>query len=79
MGMQIMSGIQYLDTDRSIIGQIDMGEGQDPLAFSIDISMEKTLFMAGFNKDIWRNWTLSGFLGMKGTRKQGTLMFGYRW
>lgn len=35
--------------------------------------------LAGFNKDIGRNWTLSGFRGMNGTRKQGTLMFGYRW
>jgi hypothetical protein len=41
--------------------------------------MEETLFMAGFNKDIGRNWTLTGFLGLNGSREQGTLMFGYRW
>jgi len=79
MGMQIMSGIQYLDTDRTIAGQIDLGEGKDPLVFTVDLRIEETLFMAGFNKDIGRNWNLSGFLGLNGTRKQGTLMFGYRW
>ena len=79
MGMQILSGIQYLDTDRTIMGQIELGEGRDPLAFSVDVGIEETLFMAGINKDIGRNWSLSAFLGLNGTRKQGTVMFGYRW
>ena len=79
MGMQILSGIQYLDTDRTIMGQIELGEGKDPLAFSVDVGIEETLFMAGINKDIGRNWSLSAFLGLNGTRKQGTVMFGYRW
>jgi hypothetical protein len=79
MGLQIMSGIQYLDTDRTIMGQIDLGEDRGPLNFSLDVEMEETLFMAGFNKDIGRNWTLTGFLGLNGSREQGTLMFGYRW
>jgi len=79
MGLQIMSGIQYLDTDRTIMGQLDLGEGQGTLDFSVDLVIEETLFMAGFNKDIGRNWTLTGFAGINGTRKQGTLMFGYRW
>jgi len=79
MGMQIMTGIQYLDTDTTIAGQLDIGEGRDPLDFSLDVGIEEVLFMAGVNKDIGRNWTLSGFLGLNGTRTQGTLIFGYRW
>jgi len=79
MGMQILSGIQYLDTSRTILGQIDLGEGKDPLAFSVDVGIEETLFMAGINKDIGRNWNFSAFLGLNGTRTQGTVMFGYRW
>jgi hypothetical protein len=79
IGMQVLSGIQYLDTDRTLTGLIDLGEGQDPLEFSLDLRIEQTLFMAGINKDIGRNWNLSAFLGLNGTRKQGTVMFGYRW
>ena len=79
MGMQILTGVQYLDTDRSIMGQLDLGEGRDPVPFSLDVSMEETLFMMGVNKDIGRNWTLSAFFGINGTKNQGTLMFGYRW
>ena len=79
MGMQIMTGIQYLDTDTTIAGQLDLGEGKDPLDFSLDVGIEEVVFMAGVNKDIGRNWTLSGFLGFNETRTQGTLMFGYRW
>ena len=79
MGMQILSGIQYLDTDRTIVGQIDLGEGKDPLEFSLDVGIEETRFMFGVNKDIGRNWSLSVFLGLNGTRTQGTAMFGYRW
>jgi len=79
MGMQILSGIQYLDTDRTIVGQLDLGEGKDPLDFSIDLGIEETMFMFGVNKDIGRNWSLSAFIGLNGTRSQGTAMFGYRW
>ena len=79
MGMQIMTGIQYLDTDTTIVGQLDLGEGKDPLDFSLDVGIEEVVFMVGVNKDIGRNWTLSGFLGFNETRTQGTLMFGYRW
>jgi hypothetical protein len=57
MGMQILTGIQYLDTYRTIVGQIDLGEGKDPLAFSIDVGIEETMFMAGINKDIGRTGT----------------------
>lgn len=79
MGMQILTGIQYLDTDRTIIGQLDLGEGKDPVDFSIDVGIEETMFMFGVNKDIGRNWSLSAFIGFNGTRSQGTAMFGYRW
>ncbi|MDX2418488.1 MAG: hypothetical protein QNK19_13585 [Xanthomonadales bacterium] len=79
MGMQIMTGIQYLDTDTTIVGQLDLGEGKDPLDFSLGLEIEEVVFMVGVNKDIGRNWTLSGFLGFNETRTQGTLMFGYRW
>ena len=79
MGMQILTGIQYLDTDRTISGQIDLGEGRDTLDFSLDVGIEETMFMAGVNKDIGRNWNLSAFLGLNGTRVQGTALFGYRW
>jgi hypothetical protein len=50
-----------------------------PLDFSIDVDIEETIFMAGINKDIGRNWNLSAFIGLNGTRKQGTMLFGYRW
>ena len=79
MGMQILTGIQYLDTDRTIVGQLDLGEGKDPIDFSIDVGIEETMFMFGVNKDIGRNWSLSAFIGLNGTRSQGTAMFGYRW
>ncbi len=79
MGMQILTGVQYLDTDRTIMGQLDLGEGRDPVSFALDVSMEETLFMMGVNKDIGRNWTFSAFFGLNGTKNQGTLLFGYRW
>jgi hypothetical protein len=79
IGMQILTGVQYLDTDNILSGQIDLGEGKDPLEFSLDVGIEETLFMAGINKDIGRNWNMSAFVGLNGTRKQGTMMFGYRW
>lgn len=79
LGMQILTGFQFLDTDRILSGQIDLGEGRDPLDFSLDLGIEETTFMFGFNKDIGRNWALSAFLGLNGTRTQLTAMFGYRW
>jgi len=79
MGMQILMGMQFLDTDRILSGQIDLGEGKDPLDFSLDLGIEETTFMFGVNKDIGRNWALSAFLGLNGTRTQLTAMFGYRW
>ena len=42
------------------------------------MDIEETIFLSGINKDIGRNWTLTGLAGMNGTRKQGTLQFGYR-
>ena len=79
LGMQILTGFQYLDTDRIMTGQIDLGEGKDPLDFSLELGIEETTFMFGVNKDIGRNWALSAFLGLNGTRTQLTAMFGYRW
>lgn len=79
IGMQILMGMQYLDTDRIMVGEIDLGEGRDPLNFSLDVGIEETTFMFGVNKDIGRNWALSAFLGLNGTRSQLTAMFGYRW
>jgi hypothetical protein len=79
IGMQVLMGIQYLDTDRTLVGEIDLGESRDPLNFALDIGIEETMFMFGVNKDIGRNWALSAFLGLNGTRTQLTAMFGYRW
>lgn len=79
IGLQVLAGAQYLETDRVMHGRIDLGPGQDPLEFSLGIEMEEVLFMAGFNKFIGRDWQMTGFLGANGTRKQATLMFGYRW
>jgi hypothetical protein len=42
------------------------------------MDIEETIFLIGINKDIGRNWTLTGLAGMNGTRKQGALQFGYR-
>ena len=79
MGMQILTGVQYLNTDRTITGFLDLGEDRAPLDFSIDVKLEQTLFMIGVNKDIGRNWQLSAFLGLNGTRSQASAIFGYRW
>jgi len=79
LGMQILTGFQYLDTDRIMTGQIDLGEDKAPLDFSLELGIEETTFMFGVNKDIGRNWALSAFLGLNGTRTQFTAMFGYRW
>ncbi len=79
IGMQVLTGVQYQKTDQYITGIIDPVEGQDPLEFSIGIGMEETIFLLGVNKDIGRNWTLTGMGGLNGTRKQATVQFGYRW
>jgi hypothetical protein len=78
LGMQLLAGVQYLDADRTISGSINIGEGVDPLLFSVELNMEETLFMVGINKDIGRNWNLTAFVGLNGTREQATVMFGYR-
>ena len=78
LGMQVLAGVQYLDTDRTLSGSINIGEGIDPLLFSVELDMEETLFMVGINKDIGRNWNLTAFVGLNGTREQATVMFGYR-
>jgi len=78
IGLQALAGVQYLDTDRSIEGSIELENG-DPLVFEIDIGLEETTFILGFNKDIGRNWTLSSFLGANGTKSSLTMNFGYRW
>jgi len=82
LGMQVLTGVQYQKTDQYITGTIDPGEGSSrsaPLEFSIGIGIEETLFLLGINKDIGRNWTLTGMGGLNGTRKQATVQFGYRW
>jgi hypothetical protein len=79
IGMQVLTGVQYQKTDQYITGTIDPVEGQDPLEFSIGIGLEETIFLLGVNKDIGRNWTLTGMGGLNGTRKQLTVQFGYRW
>ena len=78
IGMQALAGVQYLDTDRSLEGSVPLDDG-GKLKFSIDIGLEETTFMLGFNKDIGRNWTLSSFLGANGTKSSLTANFGYRW
>ncbi|MEH6590069.1 MAG: hypothetical protein V7746_07440 [Halioglobus sp.] len=78
IGLQALTGIQYLDTDRTIEGRIDLENGR-PLEFAIDIGLEETTFLVGFNKDIGRNWSLSSFLGANGTKSSLTANFGYRW
>lgn len=78
VGMQILTGVQYLSTDNTLVGQLDLGRDK-PLEFSLDPKYEQTLFMIGVNKDIGRNWTASAFLGLNGTRSQVSAIFGYRW
>jgi hypothetical protein len=78
IGLQALAGVQYLDTDRTLEGRIDLDDGR-PLVFSVDIGLEETTFMLGFNKDIGRNWTLASFLGSNGTKSSATMNFGYRW
>ena len=78
IGLQALAGIQYLDTNRTIEGAINLDDGK-VLDFAIDIGLEETTFMAGFNKDIGRNWNLSSFLGANGTKTSATVNFGYRW
>ena len=78
IGLQALAGVQYLDTDRTIEGRIDLDDGR-PLVFSVDVGLEETTFILGFNKDIGRNWTLASFLGSNGTKSSATMNFGYRW
>jgi hypothetical protein len=79
IGMQLLAGIQYQKIDRDIFGTLDPGGEAEPIEFGIGIGYEETLFLIGVNKDIGRNWTLTGLAGMNGTRKQATVNFGYRW
>ena len=78
IGMQALAGVQYLDTDRTLEGSVPLEGGKD-LTFAIDVGLEETTFLVGFNKDIGRNWTLSSFLGANGTKSSLTANFGYRW
>lgn len=78
IGLQALVGAQYLDTDRSLEGSVGLENGET-LDFAIDIGLEETTFMVGFNKDIGRNWTLSSFIGANGTKSSFTANFGYRW
>ena len=79
IGMQLLTGFQYQKTDRFLIGTIDPGNGADPFEFGVGMDLEETIFLIGINKDIGRNWTLTGMAGVNGTREQVTLNFGYRW
>jgi len=79
IGMQLLTGFQYQKTDRVLVGTIDPGNGADPFEFGVGMDIEEMLFLIGINKDIGRNWTLTGMAGMNGTRTQATVNFGYRW
>jgi len=79
IGMQLLTGFQYQKTDRFLIGTIDPGNGADTFEFGVGMDIEETIFLMGINKDIGRNWTLTGMAGLNGTRKQATVNFGYRW
>jgi hypothetical protein len=77
IGMQLLTGFQYQKTDQLLIGTI--GDESNPIEFGVGFGLEETLFLIGINKDIGRNWALTGMAGMNGTRKQAMLNFGYRW
>jgi len=79
IGMQLLTGFQYQYIDRMLIGTIDPGDGGELIEFGVGMDIEETLFLIGINKDIGRNWTLTGMAGMNGTRTQAMLNFGYRW
>jgi hypothetical protein len=79
LGMQVLAGVQYQKTDRTIYGILDPGDGTNPLEFGIGVDIEETLFMLGVNKDIGRNWTFNAFGGINGTRSSLMAGFGYRW
>jgi hypothetical protein len=79
IGMQVLTGVQYQKTDQNIVGILKTDTRSNPIDFSIGIDIEETMFLLGVNKDIGRNWTLTGMGGLNGTRRQLMMQFGYRW
>ena len=79
IGMQVLTGVQYQKTDQYITGILSTDSRSDPIDFAIGIGIEETMFLLGVNKDIGRNWTLTGMGGLNGTRRQVIAQFGYRW
>ena len=79
IGMQVLTGVQYQKTDQYINGILSTDSRSDPIDFAIGIGIEETMFLLGVNKDIGRNWTLTGMGGLNGTRRQIIAQFGYRW
>ena len=79
IGMQVLTGVQYQKTDQNIFGILALDTRSEPIDFSIGIDIEETMFLLGVNKDIGRNWTLTGMGGLNGTRRQLMMQFGYRW
>ena len=79
IGMQVLTGVQYQKTDQEIFGILETDNRANPIEFSLGIDMEETMFLLGVNKDIGRNWTLTGMGGLNGTRRQIMAQFGYRW
>ncbi len=77
--MQVLTGVQYQKTDQEIFGILETDNRAKPIEFSLGIDMEETMFLLGVNKDIGRNWTLTGMGGLNGTRRQVMAQFGYRW
>ena len=79
IGMQVLTGVQYQKTDQYINGILSTDSRSEPIDFAIGIGIEETMFLLGVNKDIGRNWTLTGMGGLNGTRRQIIAQFGYRW
>lgn len=79
IGLQVLTGVQYQKTDRIVYGRLYPESRSEPIEFGIGIDIEETLFLLGFNKDIGRNWNLSAFGGINGTRSSFMANFGYRW
>lgn len=79
VGLQVLTGVQYQKTDRVVYGRLYPESRSEPVEFGIGIDIEETLFLLGFNKDIGRNWNLSAFGGLNGTRSSLMASFGYRW
>ncbi|QFU76296.1 hypothetical protein EY643_11850 [Halioglobus maricola] len=78
IGLQALAGVQYLDIEQTLEGSLPL-EGGQALNFSLDLGIDETTFLVGFNKDIGSNWTLSAFLGANSTKSSLTGNFGYRW